>query len=247
MYYKISRYCYKLSKKLKNFSDKSNVIKEIEESMIKYVTDLIAVGMSPEMAEKKSIKNMGNTFFLAHKLNKANKMGIEPKINYYESEKIKPVVTYPGYGEWLEVYETRGGSLKPKHLFLNLKNTNMERFGLGAVDMIKYGLAAIIIIFVFGNFFVINGKRKFYKSSDIYDFGKLYNVTQIEEMQNDNLREYVYSMKRISKEQINDYISKIKENGYVEKDDNSFINEKGTNIKLIIEDEKLIVTIIEEK
>lgn len=243
MYYKINNYCYRLSKHIKNFDDKYTIVEEIKEHMTEYVSALIKKGISENDAQKKAIKDMGNLYILAFRLNIAHKAEVLPKINYYKTERIKPAITLPGFGEWVTLNETKNGSLMPGNIFFTLKLTYMERLGLSPMDMIK-GLitVAMILIIVSGGLFM-SSKFRYYKNSDIYDFGKLYNTTPVEYSHNDTTTEYIYNINNITSLQIKDYKTQLRKKGYKETKYNTLINDDNIAVNLTVDNDKLIVAI----
>lgn len=203
MSYRINKYCYRLGRLLKNFEDKNEITNEIKVHLEEYANSFIEKGLDEKAAEKRAIKDMGNVYILAYKLNKFHKKSIIPVI---DNSGVKPSVTYPEYFPVLR----------------------FSLAGLEARDIIKYGIGALVILFLFDNALIFSSKFKYYGFTDVYDFGKLYKVSLDEKTVYDDETVYSYSMNSISEAQIRNYKQELEKKGYITADESTFVGEKRT-------------------
>lgn len=244
MYYKINKYCYKLSKLVKNYNDKYDIVNEIKSHMEEYVTNLVDKGLTESEAQNKAIKDMGNTYILAYKLNKSHKSGILPEINYYENNKIKPVLFFH---KSMFADDNTNPSVVLPQVFTSTNYLTL--IGFTVKDIIKYCLISLLIIATIGNILIFSYKQnlfRMYGLSDVYSFGKVYNIEHIEKTKGNNTVSYVYNKNSITVAQIEDYKKLLKEQGYNEVKGDKFykcINEKGDTVELNIENGKFIITL----
>lgn len=199
-----------------------------------YSTALINSGISEDQAIKKAIKNMGNTYILAWKLNKCHN-----KDNICD---IIPTKFKPQTLLLVQVTETNEVRVNPA-----TQGNILSWLGLTWKD----GIIAIIIIAMIGNVLIISHGSKLlrtYGFSDVYSFGKTYNIEHIEKIKLDNTTSYIYNKNSITDAQIRNYKELLNKQGYNEVSTDKLYkgnNNKGKSIELSIENDKFIVTIFD--
>lgn len=231
MYYKINNYCYKLSKKIKNFKNKHEIVNEIQNHMEDYTTALIRSGVTENQAVKKAIKDMGNTYILAFKLNKCNKNNIID---------IVPTKFIPQKLSLLQVTDTNEIRVNP-----NTQGNILSWLGLSWKD----GIISIIIIVLIGNILIFSYRSKLFRTysfSDVYSFGKVYHIEHIEKSQNNYTTDYIYDKNNVTDAQIRNYKNLLAELGYNETETSKLykcINSESNYVELSIENGKFIVSV----
>lgn len=232
MYYKINNYCYSLSKKIKNFKNKDEIINEIKSHMEDYVTVLTNSGLPENQAIRKAIKSMGNTYILAWKLNRChNKDNIADAI----PTKFKPKNVL-----LVQVSETNEVRVNPA-----TQGNILSWLGLTWKD----GIISIIIVALIGNILIFSYRHnlfRYYGLSDVYSFGKIYHIEHIEKIRADNITNYIYNKNSVTEAQIRNYKKLLAEHGYNETETNKLykcINNEGDYVELSIDNEKFIVSV----